>query len=93
MHAYEAGLSKGFLPQIVLYIMCNKMTTKCQVHVRRLAGFMIIFGLILGFFFNAYGYVLSGFVGLNLFQSSFTDICPAEWIFSKLGISCNTMAG
>jgi hypothetical protein len=30
--------------------------------------------------------LLDVFVGLNLFQSAFTGVCPAESIFRRLGV-------
>jgi hypothetical protein len=28
----------------------------------------------------------TGFVGLNLFQSAFTDWCPMVWLLEKMGL-------
>jgi len=30
--------------------------------------------------------LLTGFVGLNLLQSAFTDWCPAVWVLGKAGL-------
>ena len=54
------------------------MSKTCQLHVRRLAGTMALLGLGLGFFITPWLYAIVAFVGLNLLQSSFTDVCPAE---------------
>ncbi|OYR60685.1 MULTISPECIES: YgaP family membrane protein [Halorubrum] len=54
------------------------MGKKCQLQVRRLAGGMALLGLTLGTFVSRWFLLLVGFVGLNLIQSSFTDVCPAE---------------
>jgi len=46
--------------------------------VRRVAGFMILLSL-LGTWLHHPGWLgLTAFVGLNLFQSSFTGFCPLE---------------
>lgn len=50
----------------------------CQLQVRRLAGTMSLLGVTLGVFVSQWFLLLVGFVGLDLVQSSFTDICPAE---------------
>ena len=54
------------------------MGKTCQLHVRRLAGTMTLLGLALGVLVSAWFLALPVFVGVNLLQSSFTDICPAE---------------
>lgn len=55
-----------------------------QLLVRRFAGIFILVSLALGFFVNPYWYVFTVFVGLNLFQSSFTKFCPLEKILKKV---------
>lgn len=59
--------------------------TTCQHQVRRLAGSMALLGLVLGVFVSRWFLLLVGFVGLNLFQSSFTDVCPAEALLPGCG--------
>ena len=59
--------------------------------VRIVAGFMILLSLSLGLdvspiFVSKYFLFLTAFVGLNLFQSGFTKICPLNNILSKFGI-------
>ena len=50
------------------------------------AGFVVLLGLALGTFVNAYWYLLTAFAGLNMIQASFTGFCPAAIIFKKLGL-------
>lgn len=50
-----------------------------------LAGSFILGSLILAYFTSPYWLLLTAFVGLNLFQSSFTGFCPATMIFEKMG--------
>ncbi|TSD14561.1 DUF2892 domain-containing protein [Haloglomus irregulare] len=64
------------------------MVNRCEANVRRLAGIVVLTGLVLGWFVSSWAYALSAFAGLNLLQSSFTDICPAETIFAQLGLGC-----
>ncbi len=54
-----------------------------QLLVRRFAGIFILASLALGYFVNPYWYLFNAFVGLNLFQSSFTNWCPLEKILEK----------
>ena len=50
------------------------------------AGFVVLLGLALGTYVNAYWYLLTAFAGLNMVQASFTGFCPAAIIFKKLGL-------
>jgi len=52
--------------------------------IRLLAGTLIISSLLMYYFVSPYWLLLTAFVGLNLFQSSFTGLCPAEKIFKAL---------
>lgn len=59
--------------------------------VRIVAGFMIMLTLALGLaespiFVSKYFLFFTAFVGLNLFQSGFTKICPLNTILGKFGI-------
>jgi len=54
--------------------------------VEAFAGFMVLLSVALTYFVHP-GFVwLTVFVGLNLFQQSFTGICPAAWVMRKLGL-------
>ncbi|MEO8358982.1 MAG: DUF2892 domain-containing protein [Vicinamibacteria bacterium] len=53
--------------------------------VRALAGTFVLVSLGLGYFVHPGFFLLNAFVGANLLQSAFTGICPAEWIFKRLG--------
>lgn len=59
--------------------------------VRIVAGTFILISLSLGaeaspIFVSKYFLFFTAFVGLNLFQSGFTRICPLNNILGKLGI-------
>jgi hypothetical protein len=54
--------------------------------VRLMAGTLVILGLALGLTVSPWFFILVGFVGVNLFQSSFTGLCPAEMILKKAGL-------
>jgi hypothetical protein len=51
------------------------------------AGFVVLLGLALGTYVNAYWYLLTAFAGLNMLQASITGYCPAAIVFRKLGLS------
>ncbi len=50
------------------------------------SGLMIVMSLLLGLYVSPYWYWFTAFVGANLFQSAFTNACPAMAIFRKLGL-------
>ncbi|MEK7989490.1 MAG: DUF2892 domain-containing protein [Thiotrichaceae bacterium] len=51
-----------------------------------MAGFMVLLSVALTHFVHPYFVYLTIFVGLNLFQSGFTQWCPLVTILKKLGI-------
>jgi len=59
--------------------------------VNAMAGFFVMLSLLLGvegspIFQSSYWLWFTAFVGLNLFQSSFTGFCPAAMIFKAMGL-------
>lgn len=54
--------------------------------LRLMAGTLVLISLALGYWVSPYWYLFTVFVGLNLFQSSFTNWCPAMYFLSKLGL-------
>ena len=63
--------------------------------VRIVAGFFILLSLSLGveaspLFVSTYFLGFTAFVGLNLFQSGFTRVCPLNNILGKLGIKASS---
>jgi len=58
--------------------------------LRLLAGSVILISLTLGTYLNPAWYYLTGFVGLNLFQSAFTKWCPAMTWFRMLKLKDQT---
>ena len=55
-------------------------------YLRLIAGFFVILSLALGHWVSPYWYLFTAFVGLNLFQSAFTNWCPMMTFLKKLGI-------
>jgi hypothetical protein len=69
---------------------------ECFMNVERLirifAGSFILVSLALAvegspLFVSKWFFALTAFVGLNLFQSGFTNLCPLATILRKLGVS------
>ena len=54
--------------------------------IRAIAGTFILMSLLLGVYVNQNWFWFTGFVGLNLLQSSITKWCLMEDILAKLGI-------
>jgi len=54
--------------------------------LRAIAGALVLASLALGWAVSPYFYLFTGFVGLNLFQSAFTDWCPMMTILRKAGV-------
>lgn len=60
--------------------------------IRIFAGSFILVSLALAIegsplFVSQWFFALTAFVGLNLFQSGFTNLCPLATILKKLGVS------
>ena len=54
--------------------------------LRFIAGAFILVSLALGYWMSPYWYLFTAFVGLNLFQSGFTNWCPMMTFLRKLGV-------
>lgn len=52
--------------------------------IRAFAGTFILMSLALAKFYDPNWIFFTAFVGLNLFQSSFTGFCPLEMILKKI---------
>jgi hypothetical protein len=58
-------------------------------YIRLIAGTFVMLSLALGYLVNPYWYLFTAFVGLNLFQSAFTNWCPMMTFLRKLDIRSN----
>jgi hypothetical protein len=54
--------------------------------LRLVAGFFVLLSVALGVFVNPNWFWFTGFVGVNLFQSAFTNWCPLMTILRKAGV-------
>ena len=55
-------------------------------YLRLIAGLVVLASLALGWWVSPWFYLLTAFVGLNLFQSGFTNWCPMMTILRKAGV-------
>ena len=58
--------------------------------LRLIAGTFIVLSVLLGIYVNVNFFWFTGFVGLNLFQSGFTNWCPMMAILRKAGLPDDT---
>jgi hypothetical protein len=54
--------------------------------VRAIAGAFVMASVVLAVTVNLNWLFFTAFVGLNLFQYGFTNVCPLGWILKKLGV-------
>jgi hypothetical protein len=55
-------------------------------YLRLIAGALVLASLALGYWVSSYWFLFTAFVGLNLFQSAFTNWCPMMTILRKAGV-------
>ncbi len=55
-------------------------------YLRLVAGFFVLLSVALGVWVSPNWFYFTAFVGLNLFQSAFTNWCPLMTILQKLGV-------
>ena len=65
--------------------------------IRIFAGTFILLSLALGveaspIFVSKWWLAFTAFVGLNLLQYGFTNVCPLGWILKKLGVRESNVA-
>ena len=53
--------------------------------LRGIAGAFVLLSVALGYYVNPWWFAFTAFVGLNLFQSAFTNWCPMMAILRKAG--------
>lgn len=58
--------------------------------VFRIAGIFVLLSVGLAQLHSPYWLLFTGFVGLNLLQSSFTGFCPLAVILKRLGVPKGT---
>ncbi len=61
--------------------------------LRGIAGFFVLLSIVLAHYHSPYWLLFTGFVGLNLLQSAFTDWCPMMTFLRKLGVRSESRVG
>lgn len=64
---------------------CTNMTV--ERYLRIIAGVFVLLSVALGYWVSPYWFLFTAFVGLNLFQSGFTNWCPMMAILRKAGVA------
>jgi hypothetical protein len=55
-------------------------------YLRLIAGLIVMLTIALGLWHDPRWFYFTAFVGLNLFQSAFTNWCPMMTILRKVGV-------
>ena len=55
-------------------------------YLRLIAGFFVAVSVALGYWVSPGWFLFTALIGLNLFQSAFTNWCPMMSFLKKLGI-------
>jgi hypothetical protein len=61
--------------------------------LRLIAGSFVMATVVLAVWHSPWWLGFTAFVGLNLFQSGFSDWCPMVWLLGKLGLKRCARAG
>ena len=61
-------------------------------YLRGIAGFFVLVSVLLAHYHSPYWLFFTGFVGLNLLQSAFTNWCPMMDILKRLGVESRSCA-
>ena len=61
-------------------------------YLRGIAGFFVLVSALLAHYHSPYWLFFTGFVGLNLLQSAFTNWCPMMDILKRLGVKSQVSA-
>ena len=56
--------------------------------LRLIAGTFVMATVLLAVLHSPWWLAFTGFVGLNLFQSAFSNWCPMKTILEKAGVEC-----
>ena len=59
-------------------------------YLRLIAGFFVMLSVALGYWVSPAWFLFTAFVGVNLFQSAFTNWCPMMSILRKVGVGASS---
>lgn len=83
----EGGMNAVRAAQIPLQ-QSGKTVMSLERQVRIAAGFLVLIGVILGFFINNGFFALSGFVGAGLIFAGMTDTCMMGMLIARMPWNC-----
>ena len=55
-------------------------------YLRMIGGFFVMLSVALGYYVHPGWFYFTAFVGLNLFQSAFTNWCPMMTFLKRFGV-------
>jgi hypothetical protein len=58
-------------------------------YLRLIAGFFVMLSVAAGYWLHPAWFLFTAFVGLNLFQSAFSNWCPMMTFLRKLGVKAS----
>ena len=79
------ALSRMTVPVVYFIVKPKEVVVTIHQYLRAIAGVFVLISLALGYWVSPYWYLFTAFVGLNLFQSAFSDWCPMMTFLRKLG--------
>ena len=68
-------------------MVCCKVDRKMDRWIRAIAGAFVLVSVVLGYYVSPWCFLLTVYVGVNLFQSAFTNSCPMENLLDHLGVA------
>ncbi len=68
----------------------EKRSMSVERYLRLIAGLFVMASVALGYCVHPGWFLFTAFVGLNLFQSAFTDWCPMMTFLRKLGVGTSS---
>jgi len=69
-----------------MVIWAQETNVHLDRYLRMIAGFFVVLSVTLGWFVSQWFYLFTAFVGLNLFQSAFTNWCPMMSMLRVAGV-------
>lgn len=55
-------------------------------YLRMIAGVFVLISVALGYWVSPWWFLFTAFIGLNMFQSAFSNWCPMMTVLRKLGV-------
>ena len=80
------ALSRMTVPSPISSSIEGDCIMNVERYLRMIAGAFVMASVALGYWVHPAWFLFTGFVGLNLFQSAFTNWCPMMTILQKAGV-------